>query len=77
MTSQIRHQIIKKVCDPINEKFSELQLITLCFASSNQDNNPLLSIIQPQNDPFYIDQALLCANIQVSDSWFGSYRFDT
>ena len=61
-------ELLRKVCDHINEKFGELQLITLFFASSNQDNNPLLSIIQPQNDPFYIDQALLHANIQVSDS---------
>ena len=63
-----KSELLRKVCDHMNEKFSELQLITLFFASSNQENNPLLSIIQPQNDPFYIDQALLHANIQVSDS---------
>ena len=59
---QEKTELLQRVCDHIKEKFSDW--ITLFF----QENNPLLSIIQAKNDPFYVDQALLHANIQVSNS---------
>ena len=58
-----KQSILQKVSETINETFPH-QFITLYFANGA---DPLLSVIQPQSDPFYVDQALLHANIKVND----------
>ena len=58
-----KESLLQKVSETINETFPH-QFITLYFANGS---DPLLSIIQPQSDPFYVDQALLHANIKVND----------
>ena len=58
-----KQSLLQKVSETINGTFPH-QFITLYFANGA---DPLLSVIQPQNDPFYVDQALLHANIKVND----------
>jgi len=67
ISRQTKEQLLKSVNQLLNnEETYSLEFVTIYL--DDDSSEPLLSILPVKSDPFYVDQALLHANVTISDA---------
>ena len=67
ISRQTKEQLLKSVNQLLNnEETYSLEFVTIYL--DDDSSEPLLSILPAKSDPFYVDQALLHANVTISDA---------